>query len=456
MRSISKFVCQQCGFAQVGWAGRCPNCQSWGSLVETLYQSKLGTGQARSKGKDKKVEVVELIKVKGEGLNRLSSGIGELDRVLGGGIVPGQTVLLAGEPGIGKSTLLSQVAEKLYPKNRTKKVLYISGEESKTQIKLRAKRLAIKAEGIFIIEETDVDGIISQISQTRLPDGQVSPIDLVIVDSIQTLSTEDLSGWAGSVGQVRECASRLIDVCKKLSTPLFLVGHVTKEGAIAGPRILEHMVDTLLWFEGDRSQPLRILRSVKNRFGPTDEVGIFAMEERGLLPVSNPSQLFLSEIKNVPGSVPTVVLSGTRPVVVEIQALCVPTKLPFPRRTVQGVDNRRVELILAVLTRRLGLELFNFDVFVNAVGGIGIREPAADLAIALALASSFINKPLPPKTLAFGEVGLLGEVRNVPQEAKRIKEARTLGFRNIITGNNVRTLGEAVKKFIGHKQLSTS
>ncbi len=447
----SNFVCQQCGYSQVGWAGRCPNCGSWGSLVETI--EAINKRKVKSE-KHKELEVIELTKVKGEGLRRISSGIHEVDRVLGGGIVPGQVVLLAGEPGIGKSTLLSQIAEKIYSpsqrlsraggaNSKKKNILYVSGEESASQIKLRIERLGLSGKDVFVIGETDVDEILEVISNQLLVTSA-----LVIVDSIQTLSTTDLSGMAGSVGQVRECAARLIAMGKQNSVPVFLVGHVTKEGTIAGPRVLEHMVDTVLWFEGDRAHVLRLLRAVKNRFGPTDEVGIFTMEERGLHPVENPSSLFISGLTNVPGQVSTVIVEGTRPLIVEIQALVVPTKMPFPRRTVQGLDARRVEFLLAVATRRAGIQFDSFDVFVNVPGGISIREPAADLAILLALTSAALNKPLPPHAAIFGEVGLLGEVRPVSQERRRIKEARRLGFKTLVTSSVVRTVGEAIKRFV--------
>lgn len=433
MRSSTKFVCQQCGYSQVGWAGKCPSCEAWGSLVETTV-SEGRKGRESSRRKDGKAEIVELSNVKSSVLSRISTGILELDRVLGGGLLPGQVILLAGEPGIGKSTLLLQVADKI----QAKSVFYVAGEESSNQIKFRATRLGIPGAGINVIEETDVDAVIDQLGTSA---------SIIIVDSIQTLTTEDLSGMAGSIGQVRETASRLASFGKSLGIPVFLVGHVTKEGAVAGPQILSHMVDTVLWFEGDRSQALRILRSVKNRFGPTDEAGIFTMEEKGLVAVSDPSSLFTSNVESVPGQVKTVVLEGTRPLALEIQALAVPTKLPYPRRVLQGVDSRRVELILAVLTRRAGLPLGNFDVFVNAAGGVQVKEPAADLAIALALVSSWANKPLPRSLVAFGEVGLLGEIRAVPQEARRVKEARRLGLRVIVSSAVVKTVGEAIKKF---------
>lgn len=443
-RATSNYVCQQCGYSQVGWAGKCPNCDSWGSLVETIEESRVGGRTKLGKGnRGATVTPIELTEVKNSTLTRISTGLEELDNVLGGGLVPGQVVLLAGEPGIGKSTLLGEVADKIFSKAKGKRVVYVAGEESASQIQFRTKRLGIKGEGILILEETDVDGVIGALG--GLVAGEKNP--LIIVDSIQTLTTGDLTGVAGSVGQVRETASRLTSFAKARNIPLILVGHVTKEGTIAGPRVLEHLVDTVLWFEGDRTSSLRIIRAVKNRFGPTDEVGIFTMEETGLIPVENPSELFITELKNVSGQVATVVLEGTRPIVVEIQALVVPTKLPIPRRVVAGVDSRRVELLLAILARRVGMPVYNYDVFVNVAGGIQIKEPGADLAIILAIASAFSDKPL-GSVAACGEVGLLGEVRVAPQEARRTKEAKRLGFKTVVTGATVKTVGEAVRRLV--------
>jgi DNA repair protein RadA/Sms len=353
---------------------------------------------------------------------------------LGGGLVPGQVVLMAGEPGIGKSTLLLQVA------NEMGHVLYVSGEESATQIKIRANRMGIKNKKIDLLEETNIDSIIDTV-------GSLDNVKALIVDSIQTLTTNDLSGVAGSVGQVRESASRLVHLAKSTHLPIFIVGQVTKQGSVAGPAALAHIVDTVLWFEGDKNQNLRLLRAVKNRFGPTDEVGIFQMEERGLISVNDSSKLFLSntDTPNQPaGSVATSILEGTRPILVEIQSLVVPTKLAFPKRVAQGIDSRRVEVILAVLTRRSGLSLFEYDVFVNVAGGITVREPGADLAVALSIASSYFDKKLPKNTLAIGEVGLLGEVRPVTAQGKRVKEAKRLGFSNIISSESAQYISQVI------------
>jgi DNA repair protein RadA/Sms len=430
-RSHSQYICQQCGYSQVGWAGKCPNCGTWGSLVETL----ISTGK-REKDKDKsqkKIEPISLTSVSSKKTSRISTKISELDRVLGGGLVPGQVVLIAGEPGIGKSTILLQLADKIGS------TLYISGEESAGQVKVRADRLGVKSKSLKFLEETDVDAITDSI------DGY----SLVVVDSIQTMSTEDLSGLAGSVGQVRECAFRLLKKAKEGGIPLFMVGHVTKEGTVAGPAVLAHIVDTILWFEGDKSLTLRLLRAVKNRFGPTDEVGIFEMEDKGLLPLTNAEKIFLTKARaEVPGSVVSSILQGTRPLLVEIQSLVVPTKMAFPKRVAQGVDARRLEMLLAVLIRRCGLPLYEYDVFVNVAGGIKVVEPAADLAIVLSIASSFFDKPIAKNVMALGEVGLLGEVREVVAEEKRVKEAKRLGFTSPVTQKEIKYVNEVVKKLL--------
>ena len=430
-KAHSQYVCQQCGYSQVGWAGKCPNCNSWGSLVETL----MATGEGR-KGKtkgQKKAEPISLTAIPFKRTSRLSTKISELDRVLGGGLVPGQVVLIAGEPGIGKSTILLQLADKIG------KTLYVSGEESAVQVKVRADRLGIKSKTLKFLEETDVDTIVDSF------DGP----SLVVIDSIQTMTTDDLSGLAGSVGQVRECAFRLLKRAKEGNIPLFMVGHVTKEGTVAGPAVLAHIVDTVLWFEGDKSLTLRLLRAVKNRFGPTDEVGIFEMEDKGLLPLTNAEKIFLTKARaEVPGSVVSSILQGTRPLLVEIQSLVVPTKMAFPKRVAQGVDARRLEMLLAVLIRRCGLPLYEYDVFVNVAGGIKVVEPAADLAIILSIASSFFDKPVAKNIMALGEVGLLGEVREVVAEEKRVKEAKRLGFTHPVTQKEIKYVKEVVKKLL--------
>lgn len=428
----SQFVCQQCGYSQVSWSGKCPNCGSWNSMVET----KMGMEDKKLKSSRKSIEPVSLSSVSSKNTSRITTKITELDRVLGGGMVLGQVILLAGEPGIGKSTILTQLA------NNLGNTLYIAGEESASQIKIRADRLKVKSE-IFILEETDVDAAIDSAGKLIDKNG----IKLLVVDSIQTTQTQDLSGMAGSVGQVRECAYRLMLFAKKTGIPTILVGHVTKEGSVAGPAVLAHLVDTVLWFEGDKTSTFRIMRANKNRFGPTDEAGLFLMEDQGLISIDNPSTLFASgNFDNVAGSARAVIMEGTRPILIEIQSLVVPTKLPFPRRVVQGIDTKKIELLLAVLTRRCSLKISEYDVFVNVVGGFAIREPAADLAISLSLASAYFDKPLPKNFIAIGEVGLLGEIRQVIAEGKRIKEVKRLGFIKIANHKNVTFLNAAIKK----------
>jgi len=410
--------------------------------VKDLPISKQG---GRVRGGERKIELVSLDQIKSLELKRISTKIEELDRVLGNGLVPGSVTLLAGDPGIGKSTLLLQAASRVASKARGS-VLYVSGEESPQQIKIRARRLGVQEKNLLFLNETNVDQIVEIIDQSE------GKLILVIVDSIQTLWTSDLTGTAGSVGQIKETARRLLDLAKANQIPVFFVGHVTKEGAIAGPMILAHMVDTVLFLEGERYQALRILRSIKNRFGPTDEVGVFTMTNKGMEAVSNPSKLFLAERgTKVSGSVVTVLMEGTRPLLVEIQALTVPTQLAMPRRVASGIDWNRLQLLIAVLTRRAGLPLGNFDVFVNVAGGIKVNEPGTDLAICLAIASAFADRPIDPKVVAIGEVGLLGELRVVGQIDKRLKEARRLGFSQAVTPQQFRTVGMATKKVLEAK-----
>ena len=430
----STFVCQQCGYESTGWLGKCPNCGSWGSLVETVISTRQEAkrGEARRGGKISKP--VTLTSVSSRKIQRLTTKISELDRVLGGGLVPGQVVLLAGEPGIGKSTLLLQLADKIG------NALYVTGEESAQQLKIRADRLSIKSKTIAILEDTDVDSIIDVIDKPAI----------VIIDSIQTMQTTDLNGLAGSVGQVRECAFRLLKEAKAKNIPLFLVGHVTKEGTVAGPAVLAHIVDTVLWFEGDKATTLRMLRAVKNRFGPTDEVGVFDMEDKGLSSLINVDKIFLSSgRRQIAGSVVSSILQGSRPLLVEIQSLVVPTKMAFPKRIGQGIDSRRLELLLAILIRRCGIPLYEYDVFVNIAGGIKVVEPAADLAICLSIASAYFDKPINKNCIAIGEVGLLGEIREVVAQDKRTREAGRLGFREPITSKQQKFIGEAIRKYIG-------
>ncbi|MFC1625723.1 DNA repair protein RadA [Patescibacteria group bacterium] len=433
-KTHSQYVCQQCGYSQVGWAGKCPECASWGSLVETIVsQDKGGTRDKKQASKP-----VRLSSVSYKRTSRTLTKIPELDRVLGGGLIPGQVVLIAGEPGIGKSTILLQLADKLG------RCLYVCGEESMGQVKVRADRLKVKKTTIDLLEETNADSVVEVVSELKEGGG-----GCVVVDSIQTMNTSDLRGLAGSVGQVRECTFRLLKACKAKSIPLFLVGHVTKEGTMAGPAVLAHIVDTVLWFEGDKSLTLRLLRAVKNRFGPTDEVGIFEMQDRGLISQNDPEKLFLtSGRKAVAGSVVSSILSGTRPFLVEIQSLVVPTKLAFPKRITQGIDSRRLEMLLAVLIRRCGLPLYEWDVFVNVAGGIKAADPAIDLAICLSIASSYFDKVVALKTIAVGEVGLLGEIREVVAQDKRMKEARRLGYTLTIDSSKYQGIKEVINRIL--------
>ncbi len=446
----STYVCQQCGYSQVGWAGKCPECGTWNSLVETVVQSE-SKGKSKNKNSSSVNRVasspIKLSEVSELSTQRISTKISELDRVLGGGIVAGQVILIAGEPGIGKSTLLTQLSGQL-------KVLYICGEESPGQIAVRIKRLGIKADGLELLEETDVDNVINTAEgkdkSISLP--TTHNLSALIVDSIQTMTTTDLSGMAGSVGQVKECASRLVRFAKTNGIPVFIVGHVTKEGTVAGPNVLAHIVDTVLWFEGDTTTNLRILRSIKNRFGPTDEVGIFEMTEKGLMSVEDSQKIFLSEDTKLPdekskvsGTAIASIMQGTRPILVEIQALIVESKLAFPRRVAQGIDQKRLEVIIAVLIRRCGIPLYNYDTFVNVSGGIKISEPGSDLAVAMAIASSYFDKQIPTNTVSVGEIGLLGEIREVPMQDKRLKESKRLGYTNIISNKDYKYLTQAIK-----------
>jgi DNA repair protein RadA/Sms len=446
------FVCQKCGEDWPKWSGRCPSCGEWNSLVETVV-STTGSKSSKSRRSSTGVKPVKLAEVKaGEGYkDRLPTGMGELDRVLGGGIVAGSAVLVAGEPGIGKSTLLTQLALRLAALAQGKPgVLYVCGEESPEQVKLRVERLASstgskssigRTGDLLLLAETDVDQIVEQVAK-------VVQVGLVIVDSVQALSTQDLAGMAGSVGQVRESAGRLIKVSKGLGIPLFLVGHVTKEGAIAGPKVLEHMVDVVLSLEGEREHDFRILRALKNRFGATDEVGVFAMSEAGMKEVANPSDVFLQERQiGVPGSVVAVTVSGLRPMLVEIQALVVPTQLAIPRRVSTGIDQRKVQLLTAVLQKRCGLGLGSSDIFVNVAGGLTLNDPGADLGVALAIASSFLDKPLPARSVAVGEVGLLGEIRQVRRLAQRVGEAKKLGYALVVGPEQFGTLRQTLRVF---------
>lgn len=433
MSKIKTFYqCQACGYSSPKWLGKCPDCGEWNTLVEEKAIS--GTRQTIH---TKQSRPQPLSSISGGRERRMPTGIKELDRVLGGGVVEGSVILVGGDPGIGKSTLLIQASSNL--SERTGKVLYVSGEESPEQIKLRAERLSINSDNIILLSETNLEDIIDTASE-------ISPASLVI-DSIQTTYTEELSSAPGSVGQVRECAAKLMSFAKRSKIPLFLIGHVTKEGTIAGPRVLEHIVDTVLYFEGDKGHAYRILRTVKNRFGSTNEIGIFEMTDSGLLTIENPSELFLSERPgDVSGSTVVASIEGTRPLLIELQALVSPTTFGMPRRTCIGVDFNRVNLLVAVLEKIAGLHLGGMDIFVNVVGGIKIIEPAVDLGIIAAIASSLREIPIEQKTLVFGEIGLSGEVRAVNQAEARIKEASKIGFKRVILP---KTNAERIKDCLG-------
>ncbi len=411
------YVCQACGYQAPKWMGRCPDCGEWSTLVEE-HTGPVSTGAAGGPG-GVDMRPVPLGEISLDRELRWRTGIDEFDRALGGGLVPGSMILVGGEPGIGKSTMLLQAAGHL--SSRDLRCFYLSGEESSQQIRLRADRLAVQADGLYVATGTLLEDLMKTLSEMKP--------DLLIVDSIQTLHTGFLPSAPGSVGQVREVAARLMAWAKETGTPTFLVGHVTKEGAIAGPKVLEHMVDTVLYFEGDRSHAFRILRSVKNRYGPTNEIGVFEMTGTGLAEVVNPSRIFLEERpQGASGSVVIPCLEGTRPVLVEVQALVGPSPLGVPRRTAIGVDPNRISLLVAVIGKRMGVEMGGQDIFVNVAGGLRIDEPAADLGIVAALISSYRDVPVPLDMVAFGEVGLAGEIRGVSQPEVRIKEALKLGF----------------------------
>jgi DNA repair protein RadA/Sms len=436
-KTRTQWVCQNCGRTTPREMGRCPGCGEWSTMVEVVEQPPapapgLSTFPAS--------EPRRLSEIEAEGLERLPLPLAEFARVLGGGAVPGSLILVGGDPGIGKSTLLTQTAG-LMAEATGQPVLYVSGEESARQIKMRADRLSIRSDNLFVVTETNLEAILRHAEQ-------VQPLAL-IVDSVQTVTSEELTSAAGSISQVRQAASRFQWWAKAAGVTVFLVGHVTKEGAIAGPKVLEHIVDTVLYLEGDQFHAYRLLRSVKNRFGATSEVGVFEMRDQGLVEVPNPSEAFLAErMVNAPGSAIAVTMEGTRPLLVEVQALASHSSFGQPRRTANGVDFNRLLLITAVLSRRVGLRLFDQDVFVNVIGGLQVEEPAADLATAVAIASSIRDKPVAADLAVIGEVGLSGEVRAVSQTVARLKEAAQLGFRRCLLPKSLRRRGEPLPESI--------
>jgi len=449
LKTKTLFACQKCGYQSAKWLGKCPDCDSWNSLVEEiLFKSTPLPG-----GSGSNASPISFTEITGETEMRLPSGIAEFDRVLGGGLVAGSMVLIGGNPGIGKSTLLLQAMDLLG--KRGGKVLYVSGEESPQQIRLRGARMGVAAGSLFILAETSLEKIVTHIHRLKP--------EVVVVDSIQTVFTSALESAPGSVSQVRESAGKLMMLAKGSGVPILLVGHVTKDGAIAGPRVLEHMVDTVLYFEGDSGHPFRILRAVKNRFGSTNEIGVFEMKEGGLVEVKNPSELFLAERPlGVSGSVVVATIEGSRPLLVEMQALVTGSPLGMPRRTTIGVDHNRLALLVAVLEKKVGLSLTGQDIFLNVAGGVKLNEPAADLGMVVAVASSHLDKAVDPHSLVLGEVGLAGEVRGITQPEIRIKEAAKFGFHRCIlpAGNlkqvkvkgmeliGVRTVEEALERII--------
>ena len=426
------FVCSSCGYESAKWLGKCPACNEW----NTFYEEKIAKTAEGSFLGDKKAKPTTLNSVEAKESLRISTGVGELDRVLGGGLVKGSLVLLGGEPGIGKSTLILQICNQIKGEG---KVLYVSGEESAQQIKIRADRLGIQNEDILFLGETDINSISEQISQIKPK--------LVIIDSIQTMYSDEISSAAGTVSQVREITARIMKICKQQEITTIIIGHVTKEGNIAGPRVLEHMVDTVLYLEGERYFSYRVLRGVKNRFGSTNEVGMFEMQNEGMIEITNPSSVLISEREDNPaGSVIIATMEGTRPLLIELQALTTPSVFGIPRRSANGIDYNRLTMLMAVLEKKAGLALGTQDVYLNVVSGIRIIEPAVDLGVILAVASSFKNISIPTDVVVIGEVGLTGEVRAVNMIEKRLKEAEKLGFQKcMIPENNKKLLKDSYK-----------
>jgi DNA repair protein RadA/Sms len=416
------FSCQSCGYHAPRWLGRCPDCGEWDTMIEEKINEP-SPSQVEYLGIDVTEAPLPITEVRLDEEDRISTCIKEFDRVLGGGLVAGAMVLVGGDPGIGKSTLLLQVMNNLGHLKKT--VLYASGEESAKQTKMRGERLGVSSKNLYVVSEISLEKIIEEVKKLKP--------HVLVIDSIQTIYTSILQSAPGSISQVRETTAKLMYISKKTGMSTFLIGHVTKEGAIAGPRVLEHMVDTVLYFEGDRGHPYRILRAYKNRYGSTNEIGVFEMKESGLKEVVNPSELFLSERPiNVSGSVVISSVEGSRPILVELQALVSPTSFAVPRRTTIGVDHNRVSLLVAVLEKKVGMSLANHDIFLNVAGGVRINEPAVDLGIIASIASNYFDKPIDPKTVVFGEVGLGGEIRGISQGDMRLKESEKLGFTQCI------------------------
>ena len=439
----SVFFCQNCGHEENKWLGQCPMCKEWNTFVE----EPVSFSKSASAKLIKDAEVVALKHVETDQEERIKTKIEELDRVLGGGIVPGSLLLVGGDPGIGKSTLLLQVCQRLCEDKH--QVLYISGEESLKQIKLRANRMGEFTEDLLLLCETNLE-IVKNVIQKRKP-------EVVIIDSIQTMYSEEVASAPGSVSQVRESTNVFMQLAKGLGISIFIVGHVTKEGTVAGPRVLEHMVDTVLYFEGDRHASYRILRGVKNRFGSTNEIGVFEMRQNGLVEVENPSEFMLNgKPENASGSVVACSMEGTRPILIEIQALVCSSNFGMPRRPAAGTDYNRVNLLMAVLEKRVGIHLSNYDAYVNIAGGIKMNEPAVDLGIVMAIVSSYKNQPIDEKTIVFGEVGLSGEVRAVNMPEQRVAEAKKLGFTTCIMPEVSREVVKNIKgiKIIGVKTIN--
>ncbi len=426
----SGFTCTSCGYGSQSWYGKCPQCGEWNTFVKEEEESKGGAEK-----KLQKATFVELSKIKKLNTERLVSQVFEMDRVLGGGLVKGEVVLLAGEPGVGKSTILLKCLQHL-------KTAYVSGEESGEQIKQRAERTDITLDHFYFSSDNQVEGILSTLED------KLDEIDVIVIDSIQTIYSKDVNSAIGSVSQLREVSMRLIDFAKRNNKAMILIGHITKEGEIAGPKTLEHLVDCVLYLEGERVSNFRVLRAQKNRFGPTDEVGIFEMQEKGLLEVKNPTIFLEEDSQTLVGKAVVGIVEGTRPLFFEIQTLAVSTVLPVPRRVVRGVDYNKVQLLLAVIRKNINLNLDQFDIYVNVVGGVTVKSTAVDLGIIAATVSSIKNIPIPVKTLFTGEVGLLGEVRKVLFQDKIIKEGTRLGFKQIYSPKNIRSIKEIMRVFI--------